>query len=88
MCFQSLRHVGLADCPIETITEEGCQYFENLQSLSLSNTLIQDLEDVSKLNHLPSLTELRIQGIPLLHDMTGILMLIIRLLLIHADFLI
>ena len=71
MCFQSLRHLGLSDCPIEEITQDACQYFENLQSLSLSNSLIHDLEQVSHLNLLSSLTELRIQGIPLLNDMTG-----------------
>lgn len=70
-CFPSLRHIGLADCPIDSIPEDAHQNFENLQSMSVTNTLIHDLTDLSHLNSFPSLTELRIQGIPLLSEMTA-----------------
>ncbi|CAG7824154.1 unnamed protein product [Allacma fusca] len=70
-CFPSLRHIGLADCPIDSIPEDAHQNFENLQSVSMTNTLIHELTDLSHLNCFPSLTELRIQGIPLLSEMTA-----------------
>ena len=66
-----MRHLGLSDCPISSINAEPCLHFENLQSLSLSNTMLAELDDVSRLNALPSLSELRIQGIPVLSEMTG-----------------
>jgi len=69
--FPFLRHLGLADCPLSSISREGCQYFENLQSISLSNTSLQDLSQISALNFLPALTELRIGGIPALSELTG-----------------
>ena len=70
-CFPSLRHIGLADCPIESIPEDAHQNFENLQSLSMTNTQLHSLSDLSHINAFPSLTELRIQGVPLLSEMTG-----------------
>jgi len=42
-----------------------------LQSISLSNTFLQDLNHIAALNFLPTLTELRIAGIPALSELTG-----------------
>ncbi|ODM92743.1 Tubulin-specific chaperone cofactor E-like protein [Orchesella cincta] len=70
-CFPSLRHLCLADCPISSIPENASRNFENLQSLNIANTSLKEMTDVSRLKKFPSLTDLRLQGIPFLSEMTA-----------------
>lgn len=77
-CFPSLRHLGLAECPISSIPESAYLNFENLQSLTISNTAIEDMTDIARLKKFNNLTDLRLQGIPLFTEMTGKPALLLR----------
>nr|XP_058944024.1 tubulin-specific chaperone E-like [Pocillopora verrucosa] len=49
---------------------DGVPLFSSLESLSLSNNIITELQSINELNHLPSLNGLRFKGNPLFQDET------------------
>jgi hypothetical protein len=68
--FPNLEHLGLSDCPISSIPENMCASFEKLQSISVSNTPLENLTDIAHFALFPSLTELRILGTSILTNLT------------------
>ena len=69
--FPNLEHLGLTDCQIECIPALAHENFKHLYSLSLTNNPLKELIDVSHLQLFPALTELRIQGVQLFPEFTG-----------------
>ncbi|XP_017550261.1 tubulin folding cofactor E-like a isoform X3 [Pygocentrus nattereri] len=72
--FPSLDTLVLANNNLSSILESGdnlCRLFPNLRSINLHNSGLNRWEDIEKLNFLPKLEEVRLQGIPLLQTYTN-----------------
>ncbi|KAL6471081.1 hypothetical protein MHYP_G00197310 [Metynnis hypsauchen] len=72
--FPSLDTLVLANNNLSSILESGdnlCRLFPNLRSINLHNSGLNRWEDIEKLNCLPKLEEVRLQGIPLLQTYTN-----------------
>ncbi|XP_074653758.1 tubulin-specific chaperone cofactor E-like protein [Tubulanus polymorphus] len=70
--FPKLQNLVVTENKLEdfSIDELGtnADTFPNLKTLSVSNTLVSNWEAVQELASFPNLTEIRLQGIPLLQD--------------------
>ncbi|XP_066541996.1 tubulin folding cofactor E-like a isoform X2 [Hoplias malabaricus] len=72
--FPSLDTLVMANNNLGSIHESGdnlCRLFPNLRSINLHNSGLNCWEDIEKLNILPKLEEVRLQGIPLLQTYTN-----------------
>ncbi|XP_061411742.1 tubulin-specific chaperone cofactor E-like protein [Lethenteron reissneri] len=71
LIFPSLETMVLSNNRVGSLSSEPAeltQAFTNLKHLNLHNWGLSDWSDVEKLNHFPSLEELRLLGIPLLAE--------------------
>lgn len=69
--FPSLESLSMADCSVDTIPDNLGKILPDLQTLNISNWPIKDWKFVEKLNKLRNLTELRCQGIQVLHNINN-----------------
>ncbi|XP_030633079.1 tubulin folding cofactor E-like a [Chanos chanos] len=72
--FPALDTLVLANNNLSSIQDSGDvmrRLFPNLRSINLHNTGLNQWEDIEKLNFLPKLEEVRLQGIPLLQAYTN-----------------
>ncbi|ODM92745.1 Tubulin-specific chaperone cofactor E-like protein [Orchesella cincta] len=67
--FPFLEHLSLIKCSIAKIPNDCGSKFKALNTLWLSNSLIADMEDVENLKSFPSLTNIRINGVPFLNEL-------------------
>ncbi|TRY89583.1 hypothetical protein DNTS_018389 [Danionella cerebrum] len=72
--FPALDTLIMANNNLNSIQDSGeilRRLFPNLRSINLHNAGLNRWEDIEKLNFLPKLEEVRLQGIPLLRDYTS-----------------